>query len=81
MANTNIVKLQGYFNNETVMKNLKAMLGTKAQGFATSVLSVVNNNKLLQNSDPSSIYCGYCTLWTCIAVPDYDSRIDSTCYS
>ena len=56
MANTNIVKLQGYFNNETVMKNLKAMLGTKAQGFATSVLSVVNNNKLLQNSDPSSIY-------------------------
>lgn len=56
MANTNIVKLQSYFNNETVMKNLKAMLGTKAQGFATSVLSVVNNNKLLQNSDPASVY-------------------------
>lgn len=56
MANANIVKLQGYFNNETVMKNLRAMLGQKAQGFATSVLSVVNNNKLLQNSDPASIY-------------------------
>lgn len=56
MANTNIVKLQGYFNNEAVMKNLRAMLGQKAQGFATSVLSVVNNNKLLQNSDPASIY-------------------------
>ncbi len=56
MANTNIVKLQGYFNNEVVMKNLKAMLGRKAQGFATSVLSVVNNNRLLQNADPASIY-------------------------
>ena len=56
MANANIVKLQGYFNNETVMKNLRAMLGQKAQGFATSVLSVVNNNRLLQNSEPSSIY-------------------------
>lgn len=56
MANANIVKLQGYFNNETVMKNLRAMLGQKAQGFATSVLSVVNNNRLLQNSEPASIY-------------------------
>jgi recombination protein RecT len=56
MANANIVKLQGYFNNETVMKNLRPMVGQKAQGFATSVLSVVNNNKLLQNSDPASIY-------------------------
>ena len=56
MANTNIAKLQGYFNNETVMNNLRAMLGQKAQGFATSVLSVVNNNRLLQNSDPASIY-------------------------
>ena len=38
------------------MKNLKAMLGNKAQGFATSVLSTVNNNKLLQNADAGSIY-------------------------
>lgn len=56
MANSNIVKLQGYFSNETVMKNLRAMLGQKAQGFATSVLSVVNNNKLLQNAEPATIY-------------------------
>ena len=56
MANANIVKLQGYFNNETVMNNLRAMLGQKAQGFATSVLSVVTNNRLLQNSEPASIY-------------------------
>ena len=56
MANANIAKLQGYFNNENVMNNLRAMLGQKAQGFATSVLSVVTNNKLLQNSEPASIY-------------------------
>ena len=56
MANSNLVALKGYFNNDAVKKNLQAMLGQKAQGFATSVLSVVNNNKLLQNADPSTIY-------------------------
>lgn len=56
MANTNLVALKGYFDNDSVKKNLRAMLGQKAQGFATSVLSVVNNNKLLQNAEPMSIY-------------------------
>lgn len=56
MANTNLVALRGYFENEAVKNNLRAMLGQKAQGFATSVLSVVNNNKLLQNASPASIY-------------------------
>lgn len=56
MANSNVVALRGYFNNETCMNNLRAMLGQKAQGFATSVLSVVNNNRLLQNADPASVY-------------------------
>lgn len=56
MANTNLVALKGYFENDSVKKNLRAMLGQKAQGFATSVLSVVNNNRLLQNADPATIY-------------------------
>ncbi len=56
MANANMVALQGYFNNDTVKKNLQAMLGQKAQGFATSVLSVVSNNRLLQNAEPRSVY-------------------------
>lgn len=56
MANSNLVALKGYFENESVRNNLRAMLGQKSQGFATSVLSVVNNNKLLQNADPKSIY-------------------------
>lgn len=56
MAYTNLVALKGYFENDSVKQNLRAMLGQKAQGFATSVLSVVNNNRLLQNADPKSIY-------------------------
>lgn len=56
MANSNLVALKGYFDNESVKKNLAAMLGQKAQGFATSVLSIVNNNRLLQNANPASIY-------------------------
>jgi len=56
MAQSNIVALRGYFNNETCMNNLRAMLGGKAAGFATSVLSVVNNNTLLQKADPATVY-------------------------
>jgi recombination protein RecT len=56
MANSNVVALRGYFNNETCMNNLRSMLGQKAQGFVTSVLSVVNNNTLLQKASPQSVY-------------------------
>ena len=53
---TTLPKLKTMLSNEQVMNNLKAMLGNKAQGFATSVLSTVNNNKLLQSADAGSIY-------------------------
>lgn len=53
---SNLPEVRKMLSNEICMNNLKAMLGTKAQGFATSVLSVVNNNKLLQNASPNSIY-------------------------
>lgn len=56
MEETTLVTLKGYFDKEACMKNLRAMLGQKAQGFATSVLSVVSNNKLLQNANAQSIY-------------------------
>ena len=56
MAKANLVALKGYFDNDAVKKNLQAMLGQKAQGFATSVLSCVSNNKLLQNAEPASVY-------------------------
>lgn len=53
---SNLVQVKEIFGRESVMKNLKAMLGNKAQGFATSVLSAVNNNRLLQSADANSIY-------------------------
>src|SRR5574344_634074 len=53
---SNLPEVRKMLSNEICMNNLKAMLGTKAQGFATSVFSVVNNNKLLQNASPNSIY-------------------------
>lgn len=56
MATTTLTTLKGYFKTDECMSNLRAMLGQKAQGFATSVLSVVNNNKLLQKVEPSTIY-------------------------
>lgn len=56
MAENNIVLLKKYFEDESVKNNLRAMLGMKAQGFATSVLSVVTNSNLLRNADARSIY-------------------------
>lgn len=56
MEATNLPDIKKMFSNEACMNNLKAMLGTKAQGFATSVLSAVSNNKLLQRATPQSIY-------------------------
>lgn len=56
VTKSTLTTLQTYFSSEACMNNLKAMLGQKAQGFATSVLSVVNNNKLLRNADAVSIY-------------------------
>ena len=56
MKETSVTTLKRYFSAEEAKKNLREMLGAKAQGFATSVLSVVNNNRLLQNADAASIY-------------------------
>lgn len=53
---SNLVQVKEIFGRESVMKSLKAMIGSKAQGFATSVLSAVNNNKLLQSAEANSIY-------------------------
>lgn len=39
-------KLKNMLSSQQVMSNLKAMLGNKAQGFATSVLSTVNHKNI-----------------------------------
>ena len=53
---SNLVQVKEIFGRESVMKNLKAMIGSKAQGFATSVLSAVNNNNMLQSANANSVY-------------------------
>ncbi len=43
------------FNVPSVRAKFEKLLGQKAQGFISSILQTVNNNKLLANADPSTI--------------------------
>lgn len=45
-----------FFGREDIKSKFEQLLGKKAQGFITSVLQIVNNNSLLKNADPMSIY-------------------------
>lgn len=44
------------FGQENIQKRFKEMLGTKAQGFITSVLQIVASNELLTKADPMSVF-------------------------
>jgi recombination protein RecT len=44
------------FAKDEVKKKFTEMLGKKAQGFITSVLQIVSQNKLLMEAEPTSIY-------------------------
>lgn len=43
------------FNAPTVQAKFEKLLGAKSQGFISSILQTVNNNKLLANAEPSTI--------------------------
>jgi recombination protein RecT len=45
-----------YFNKEGVKKKFEELLGKKAPQFITSVLQIVNSNKLLTSATPESVY-------------------------
>lgn len=53
---TNQVAVKDFFLRDDVKKKFQELLGQKSVGFITSVMQVVNNNKLLQSASPSSIY-------------------------
>jgi recombination protein RecT len=53
---TVVGELNRLFNREQTQKSMQMMLGSKTQGFVTSVLSAVNNNALLKKCNPDSIY-------------------------
>ena len=43
------------FGQKSIQQRFEAILGKKAQGFISSVLQVVNSNKLLSQSDPNTV--------------------------
>lgn len=57
MANTlsKVPQLKSMLSNESVKLRFKEILGQKAPGFISSILSVTNSNTLLQKAEPQSI--------------------------
>lgn len=52
---TTIPALKSMLNNDSVKERFKDILGAKAPGFVSSILSVAKSNSLLQTADPQSI--------------------------
>ncbi|KAF5030932.1 RecT family protein [anaerobic digester metagenome] len=48
-------QLKSMLNGENVKARFNELLGKKAPGFISSLLSVVNNNELLKKADPQSV--------------------------
>lgn len=55
MTTTSITQLKTMLGNESVKNRFQEILGKKAPGFISSVLSCVNSNYLLQSADPQSV--------------------------
>lgn len=53
---TPVQKTKAIFEREDVQARLKEMIGKRASGFVTSVLSAIQSNNMLQNADPNSVY-------------------------
>ena len=56
MSNQQLMSIKDYFAADNVQAKFKELLGKKAQGFITSVLQVVTQNRLLASADPKSVY-------------------------
>lgn len=55
MATTTAVTLKSMLGNDNVKARFQEILGKKAPGFISSILSVANSNTLLQKADPKSV--------------------------
>jgi len=56
VAKTGVKGLSEFLNSDSVKNKFTEILGQKGVGFISSVLSVVNSNKLLKDADRNSIY-------------------------
>lgn len=54
------VTVKQLFYNETVKGKFKELLGSKSQGFITSILQITASSDLLSKADPISIYNSAC---------------------
>jgi recombination protein RecT len=52
---TPIQQLKDTLRSDSVKSRFKEILGQKAPGFVSSILSVANSNSMLQNADPQSV--------------------------
>jgi recombination protein RecT len=57
-----------YFNQDGVKKKFNELLGKRSTQFITSVLQIVNSNKLLMSATPESIY-NACTMAATLDLP------------
>lgn len=48
--------ISGFLNNPQILDKFKNILGEKAQGFISAVLTIVNQSDKLKDADPTSIY-------------------------
>lgn len=49
------ISLAGYLNNNTVKRKFEEVLGKKANGFISSLLSLTNSTPALQQADPKTV--------------------------
>lgn len=51
---------KSFFDRPVVQEKLKELVGKNASSFTTSVLQIVNNNSMLVNADPQTIFSAAC---------------------
>lgn len=89
MATTTLSQLKSLLNGDSVKTRFNEILGKKAPGFISSVISAVNGNTMLQTADPQSILNSAViaatldlpinsNLGLSAIVPYYDSKLRTT---
>lgn len=89
MATTTFPQLKSLLNGDSVKTRFNEILGKKAPGFISSVISAVNGNTMLQTADPQSILNSAViaatldlpinsNLGLSAIVPYYDSKLRTT---
>ncbi|WP_302278379.1 recombinase RecT [Barnesiella intestinihominis] len=89
MATTTLPQLKSLLNGDSVKTRFNEILGKKAPGFISSVISAVNGNTMLQTADPQSILNSAViaatldlpinsNLGLSAIVPYYDSKLRTT---